>query len=142
MLSKPPLVLSAQAGSFHKAAKKLGVDSSVVVRSIDKLESDLGVKIFERDRSRFEITPSGRYFIREIQSVLAHTDRAWDLTKYHARLEHGPFRFGFSGYVHSRLVSALHCLHLLSGPSGTAPEQIGHQEQISPVSNTENPACF
>jgi LysR family transcriptional regulator, benzoate and cis,cis-muconate-responsive activator of ben and cat genes len=131
------VVLAAQAGGFHKAARKLGVDSSLVIRSIDKLENDLGVKIFERDRNRFEVTSAGRYFVRELQSALDHAERAWDLTKYHAHLEHGPFRLGFSGYVYSRLISALYRLDVLSGIGYRASEQIG-QEQSSPVSNAEN----
>lgn len=105
------ILLAAQSGSFHKAARSLGVDPAVVVRSINRLEHDLGTKIFERSRNRFAVTEAGDYFIREIQQAAAHTERACDLARYHAQIEHGPFRLGYSAYIHSRLIPVLETLH-------------------------------
>ncbi|MHB1022632.1 MAG: LysR family substrate-binding domain-containing protein [Acidobacteriaceae bacterium] len=36
-----------------------------------------------------------------------HVERACDLTRYHAQIAQGPFRLGYSAYIHSRLISIL-----------------------------------
>ena len=116
------LLLAAQAGSFHKAAKTFGVHPSVLARHIERLENDLGVKLFDRDRNTFSVTEPGRLFIREIQEAMTHAERGWDLARYQARIEQGPFRLGYSAYVHSRLIPVLERLHLpesIAQPSET-----------------------
>jgi len=117
------VILAAQAGNFHKAARTLGVDPSVIIRSVDRLESYLETKIFERSRSRFTVTEAGRLFIREIQEAVAHVERACDLTRYHAQIERGPFRVGYSSYIHTRLISILEQLEL-AGPSEPHAKEI------------------
>lgn len=117
------LLLAAQTGSFHKAAKTFGVHPSVLARHIDRLESDLGVKLFDRDRNTFSITEPGRIFVREIQEAMTHAARAWDLTRYQARIEQGPFRLGYSAYVHSRLIPVLERLHF--------PESIAQSDETT-----------
>jgi DNA-binding transcriptional LysR family regulator len=104
------VILAAQAGSFHKAARSLGVDPSVLSRSVDRLESDLDAKIFQRDRRRFV------FFLREIQKAVAHVERACDLVRYHHRIQQGPLRIGYSAYAHSRLVPILEQLNLSPAP--------------------------
>lgn len=106
------IVLAAQVGNFRKAAKCLGIDSSLVARSIDQLERNLGARIFDRDRHLFAVTPGGRSFIREIQEAILHVERACDLLRYQAQIERGPFRLGYSAYVHSRLIPVLETLDL------------------------------
>lgn len=101
------VLLAAKTGSFRKAAKSLGVDPAVVIRSIDKLERDLGAKIFDRDRNRFVVTKPGGYFIREIQDAVVHIKRARDLARYHAQLEIGPLRIGYSPLIHPSLIAAI-----------------------------------
>jgi len=125
------LLLAAQTGSFHKAAKIFGIHSSVLARHIDKLESDLGVKLFERNRNTFSVAGPGRVFVREIQEAMTHTARAWELTRYQARIEQGPFRVGYSAYVHSRLVPVLERLDF-SDSVAQSDETIGNKRSYSP----------
>lgn len=109
------IVLAAQAGNFHKAARYLGIDPALVARSIDRLERNLGARIFDRNRHHFTVTPAGRFFIHEVQEAVLHVERACDFLRYHAQIEHGPFRLGYSAYVHSRLIPLLETLHLSVG---------------------------
>lgn len=111
------LLLAAQAGSFHKAAKTFGVHPSVLARHIDKLENDLGVKLFDRDRNIFSVTAPGMIFVREIQEAMTHAARAWNLARYQAHIEKGPFRLGYSAYIHSRLVPVLERIELSDLPA-------------------------
>jgi LysR family transcriptional regulator, benzoate and cis,cis-muconate-responsive activator of ben and cat genes len=101
------ITTAALMGSFHRAAKSLGVDHSVIVRNINQLERDLGVRIFDRNRSHFAVTSAGRVFIREIMQAIERAERACDLARYHAQIERGPLRIGYSAYIHSRLVPIL-----------------------------------
>lgn len=101
------VLLAAQTGSFHKAARILAIDHTVIIRSVDRLEKNLGVQIFHRSRNGFTVTDAGTYFLREIQSATHHVERACDLARYRDRIQQGPLRIGYSGYVHSRLIPIL-----------------------------------
>jgi len=126
------VILAAQAGNFHKAARILHVDPSVIIRSIDRLERDLGAKIFERGSNHFSVTEAGRLFVREIQHAVTHVERACDLIRYHAQIERGPFRLGYSAYIQSRLIPVLERLKL---PSKTSSEdRIETNEESDPPS--------
>ncbi len=125
------VILAAQAGNFHKAARTLGVDPSVIVRSVDRLENDLGTKIFERSRNRFMVTEPGRFFVREIQEAVAHVERACDLTRYRAQIEQGPFRLGYSAYIHSRLIPILERLEL--SLKATSEEHFTAKKETKPL---------
>lgn len=116
------ILLAAQAGSFHKAARSLGIDPAVVTRGIDRLERDLGARIFERSRNRFAVTPAGALFVREIQEAVAHAERAWDLARYQARVEQGPFRIGYSAFIDSRLIPVLETLNHSAPTSERHPD--------------------
>jgi DNA-binding transcriptional LysR family regulator len=106
------IVLAAQTGNFRSAAKCLGIDPSLVARSIDQVEQDLGARIFDRDRHHFRVKPGARLFIHEIQEAILHVERACDSILYHTQLEHGPFHLGYSAYVHSKLIPVLETLDL------------------------------
>src|ERR1700733_1518865 len=131
------VILAAQAGNFHKAARILHVDPSVIIRSIDRLERDLGAKIFERGSNHFSVTEAGRLFVREIQQAATHVERACDLIRYHAQIERGPFRLGYSAYIQSRLIPVLERLKL---PSKTSSEKRfeTNEESDPPSPNVES----
>jgi len=119
------VILAAQAGNFHRAARTFGVHPSVVVRSIDRLETDLGAKIFERTRSHFTVTEAGKLFIREIRNAVTHVERAHDLLRYHSQIRQGPFRLGYSAYIISRLIPVLERLELSYKGETNAPSLSG-----------------
>jgi DNA-binding transcriptional LysR family regulator len=128
------VLLAAQAGNFHRAARTFGVHPSVVIRSIDRLETDLGAKIFERTRSHFTVTEAGKLFVREIRNAVTHVERAHDLLRYHSQIRRGPFRLGYSAYVQSRLIPVLERLEL-------APENSsGMQFAVSRGTNPPSPS--
>ncbi|MEM7270583.1 MAG: LysR family transcriptional regulator [Pseudomonadota bacterium] len=58
-----PYVLAVcEAGSLAGAARILGVNHSTVFRRIDDLEDRLGVRLFERQRRGYVMTPAGELF--------------------------------------------------------------------------------
>lgn len=50
----------AEAGGLAGAAERLGVNHSTVFRRLGQLEEELGVKLFERRRTGYALTPAGR----------------------------------------------------------------------------------
>lgn len=49
----------ARHGSLAKAAQHLGVDQSTLYRRLDSIEKTLNVRVFERQRSGYHLTPEG-----------------------------------------------------------------------------------
>lgn len=66
----------AQELSFSRAAERLHIDQSAVTKRINSLESQLGLKLFERNHQSVELTEPGRRFVEEAREAVSHTERA------------------------------------------------------------------
>jgi DNA-binding transcriptional LysR family regulator len=66
----------AEELNFTRAARRLQIAQPPVSRHIRDLESELGVKLFERNSSRVFLTDAGRGFLNEIRVVLQHVSQA------------------------------------------------------------------
>ena len=106
------VVVIVQEGSFVRAAEKLGVPLSSLSRRVTLFEKELGVQLFDRSSRKIELTKAGRLFVPEANASLTHAECAWELARHQALLEHGPFRLGYSAYVHSALLPVLLRLRL------------------------------
>lgn len=51
---------AVHAGSYTAAAKRLGIDRTTVGRKLDRLERQLGVRLFEQGEDGYHPTPAGR----------------------------------------------------------------------------------
>lgn len=102
----------AEEGSFSRAARRLHTAQSFVTRRIAVLERTLGTRIFDRSTRRLELTAAGRMLLPEVQLALRHTERAWELARYSARIATGPIRIGYSPYINGALVPVLYELNL------------------------------
>ncbi|MGN0759487.1 MAG: LysR family transcriptional regulator [Candidatus Ventricola sp.] len=60
----------SRMGSFTSAAKKLYISAPGLVKSIEKLEEELGVRLFVRTRSGVCLTPSGNELLRYAPAYL------------------------------------------------------------------------
>lgn len=76
------IIAVAQEENFTKAAEKVFVSQPTITMQIDKLEVELGVKIFERSRNKFLITPAGEEIIAKAEIVLREIG---DITKIATR---------------------------------------------------------
>ncbi len=63
-------VAVVEAGSFEGAARRLNATAPAVAKRISELESELGVRLFERSTRRSHITPRGRILVPLAQRVL------------------------------------------------------------------------
>ncbi len=72
----------ARSGKLSKAAKVLGMHHSSIIRHIDTLEADLGVKLFQRHARGYTPTEAGEELLRTASAV---DDQ---FTRLVARIEH------------------------------------------------------
>jgi DNA-binding transcriptional LysR family regulator len=66
----------AANGSFLEAASRLHVTQSTVSARIHTLETDLGTKLFVRNRSGAALTPAGRRFMRHAKLLVLTLEQA------------------------------------------------------------------
>ncbi|WP_144770469.1 LysR family transcriptional regulator [Herbaspirillum sp. SJZ099] len=59
-------VASADAGSFSAAARRLGLTSAAVGKNVARLESNLGVRLFQRSTRKLTLTEAGERFLQEV----------------------------------------------------------------------------
>lgn len=59
----------AKKGGLKKAAKNLGIHHSSCARRINKLEKDLGIKLFDRLPSGYELTHGGEELLQSAQTI-------------------------------------------------------------------------
>lgn len=68
-------------GSFAAAADELFRVPSALSYSVNKLESDLGVTLFDRSRRKSELTPAGRLILEQGRHILVATEELTALAK-------------------------------------------------------------
>lgn len=66
---KYAMVLS-ETRNFSHAAEQMGVSQPTFSKQIIALENDLGIKLFDRNKSPLELTPAGEYFIGKTREFL------------------------------------------------------------------------
>lgn len=73
------LLTVADAGSFTRAAERLGVSKAQVSKQVTALEAALGVKLLHRTTRRVALTEAGRLYLehaRQARDALDEADRA------------------------------------------------------------------
>ncbi len=94
----------AEELSFIKAAEKLFISQPPLSRQIKELEEELGVRLFNRNNKRVELTDAGKYFEREVRQLLQSLDRTILKTQKISANISGEFRIAyisstFSGHI-------------------------------------------
>jgi len=69
-------VRSAETGSFSAAARRLGITPAAVSKNVAKLESNLGVRLFQRTTRSLALTEAGERFLSDAASGLATLQNA------------------------------------------------------------------
>ena len=82
-------VAVAETEHVGQAAERLHVSQSPLSRQIARLEGELGLVLFERDRKRLRLTADGRTFLSETRALLRHADRLEGLGRRLGRGEEG-----------------------------------------------------
>jgi DNA-binding transcriptional LysR family regulator len=88
-------VAAEEQGSFRKAAMALDLRQSTLSRSIQQLESKIGVAIFNRSSGGVRATTCGRDFLRGARSIVEQIDLLIATAQSKARGEAGWLAIGF-----------------------------------------------
>src|SRR5512145_2899101 len=69
------IVAVAQEKNFRRAAEKSFISQPALSLAVQKLEDELGVKIFERGKNDVSLTPVGSAIVEQAQRVLEEAER-------------------------------------------------------------------
>jgi LysR family transcriptional regulator of abg operon len=94
----------ADRGSLRAAARELGIAQPAVTRSIQELEKELGVPLFERHARGAIPTRMGQAFIRRARSVHNELSLARDEIAQMRGMTHGSVRVALSMVPHMALL--------------------------------------
>jgi DNA-binding transcriptional LysR family regulator len=89
-------LVSAEHGSFRRAAAVLNVQQSTVSRGVRSLEDRVKAKLFERDHSGIRPTPAGDRFLEEVMLGFDHLRHALQRAEALQRGDSGELTVGVS----------------------------------------------
>ncbi len=92
------IVAVAQERNFRRAAEKAFISQPALSLAIQKLEEELGVKIFERGKSEVTTTPVGATIVEQAQRVLEEAEHIREIATQGKNQLSTPLRIGI---IHS-----------------------------------------
>lgn len=93
-----------QEGSFARAAERLSTDHSTVSRHIQSLQKALSVELFHKTPQGMVPTKAGAAYAQDVYQLLQIAHEAYYHALYISTADLGPFRVGYSPYVHSEVL--------------------------------------
>src|SRR5690606_11565894 len=96
-------------GSFRGAAGSLGIDQSLVGKSVRTLENRIGITIFERSPRGIRPTEAGKAFLARIAPAMEQIELAERTAALAGRVDQGTVRIGViaslsTGFLHDLLL--------------------------------------
>lgn len=88
------VIALAQVKHFGKAAKLCYISQPTLSVAINKLESELGIAIFERNRNTVEVTDIGKQIIAQAQRTLDEIAKLKDIAKKGCSHTNTPLKVG------------------------------------------------
>jgi len=80
--------------NFSRAAQRLNISQPALSRQIQQLESELGLRLFVRDKRSVYLTDGGRALLDDAQSLVSHAARFKDTASLAAQGKAGVVRIG------------------------------------------------
>jgi DNA-binding transcriptional LysR family regulator len=87
-------VALARELNFSRAARRLNISQPPLSRQIQQLESELGLKLFVRDKRSVYLTDAGRVLLNDAESLVDHATRFKDTASLAAQGKAGVVRIG------------------------------------------------
>lgn len=88
-------VAVAEELHFGRAAERVRITQPALSRQVRRLEDELEVELFVRDRRNVELTDAGRAFLEEARAILHRVDLARQMLRQAERGEIGTLSFGY-----------------------------------------------
>ena len=102
----------AKTLNYAATARALYISQPAVTQQIARLEQELGVKLFERDTRKVELTAAGRAFCEDCKDILSRLDNAMARARGYARRFSDSIRIGCSSDAAVRQLDRLLSLYL------------------------------
>lgn len=100
-------VVASETLHFGEAAQLLHVSQPALSRRIQKLEEELGVRLFDRKGHGVVVTDAGRIFLDDAVRILQHVERSTERMQQVGRGRAGVLRIGFVASLTFSLIPAL-----------------------------------
>lgn len=100
-------IRTADAGSFNKAAYESHITPTAMIKQINSLESELGVKLFVRTHRGLALTRAGESFYKDARYMLEYNRKAVARAKAAMQEETSVIRIGTSPMTPAQLLTDL-----------------------------------
>lgn len=94
----------AEELNFHRSAQRLNLDQSALTRRIQRLEEQLGFRLFERTTREVRLTAAGQSFYRDNQHLFAEYDEAVAQARRIAEGKTGRLRVAYMAFAATELM--------------------------------------
>lgn len=105
----------AEAGSFSRAATRLGIPKSTISRRISQLEDRLGERVMVRTTRRLSLTEFGEHLLLHANQVAAEVDAVTALSEHRQAQPSGRLRVSmpsdFANFMLTDMLAAFVALH-------------------------------
>lgn len=110
-------VVVAEELNISRASRRLGISQPALTKQIQELEDRVGVRLFDRDTQKIDVTEAGRAFVAEAVQSLFYRDRAIEAARAVSRGAEAVLNVGLSQYLDPLLSSAITAVHLPMHPN-------------------------
>ena len=100
-------VAVAERLNIRRAAEKLRISQPPISRQINDLESEIGVKLFDRSNRKLRLTNAGESFLKEATEILNRVQYATQLAQAVNRGEAGTLVIAYGGPVAGMLPASV-----------------------------------
>ncbi len=122
----------AEAGSLTRAAEGLGLAQPALTQTINRLEQELGVKLFLRSRRGATLTEAGSAVIDDLRASLAHSDAAAERARAMGAGHAGRLTVGFVTHaIYEALPRALRRMRAEHPQLDVVLREMGNAEQVA-----------
>jgi DNA-binding transcriptional LysR family regulator len=122
----------AQYLNFTKAADALNLTQSALSRSIQALEDEVQLRLFDRNRNAVAITAVGKEFVQQAQILLRQEAELLELVSNTARGEGGSVALGIAPLASRTLLAPL-MSEMIAKPGFHATVTIGTVRKLLPM---------
>jgi DNA-binding transcriptional LysR family regulator len=127
------VVVLARLLSYTKAAQELHLTQSALSRSIQAIEKNAQVKLFDRDRGGVRLTAVGRAFVAKAAAVLRDVDEVDRMLRQSANAELGEVAFGISPLAAQALLPKVFAEALTAKPELRTKLMIRNADALLPA---------
>lgn len=127
------LVALSRRMNFSRAAEDLGLSQSALTRSIQSLEREAGMRLFDRDRSGVSLTPQGLVVLERAKALLTQADDFLSQLRQTARGDEGRVSFGMAPLPAWTLLPAALSDRLQAAPALTNEVVVRNVEALWPL---------